>query len=99
MPTVKAILANRLVPGLLDRVLARWGYASQLTEQARPADAPANLFHSVPGAYGAHGRFDAQARPASSEFFVSRHRGAMLGWTPRVGWRGHRWRVCRGVLR
>lgn len=79
MPTVKAILANRLVPGLLDRVLARMGYASQLSEQKRPADAPANLFHSVPGAYGAHGRFDAQARAASPEFFASRHRGAMLG--------------------
>ena len=78
MPTVKAILANRLMPGLLDRELARWGYASQLTEQALAGDAPANLFHSVPGAYGAHGRFDAKARPASSEFFVSRHRGAML---------------------
>jgi len=79
MPTVKAIIANRLVPGLLDRVLARWGYAAQLTEQARPEDAPANLFHSVAGAYGAHGRFDAQARPASAEFFASRHRGALLG--------------------
>jgi hypothetical protein len=79
MPTVKAIVANRLAPWLLDRVLARRGYAGQLTEQARPADAPSNLFHSVPGAYGAHGRFDAKARPASSEFFASRHRGALLG--------------------
>jgi short-subunit dehydrogenase len=79
MPTVKAIIANRVVPGLLDRMLARRGYTSQMTEQARPADAPANLFHSVPGAYGAHGRFDAKAHPASPEFFASRHRGAMLG--------------------
>ena len=79
MPTVKAILANRLVPGLLDRVLARMGYAAQLSAQERSADAPANLFHSVPGAYGAHGRFDAQARAASPEFFASRHRGAIFG--------------------
>jgi short-subunit dehydrogenase len=79
MPTVTAILANRLVPGLLDRLLAKTGYASQLTEQARPANAQANLFHSVPGAFGAHGRFDAQAHPASPEFFASRHRGTILG--------------------
>jgi short-subunit dehydrogenase len=79
MPTVKAILGNRLAPWLLDRVLAKTGYASQLTEQPRQADAPANLFHSVPGPYGAHGRFDAQARPVSPEFFASRHRGALLG--------------------
>src|SRR5581483_3302919 len=36
-PTVKAILANIVAPGLLDRLLARKGYSGQLTnEPERP---------------------------------------------------------------
>jgi short-subunit dehydrogenase len=69
-PTVKAILANRIAPGLLDRYLAKAGYSGQLTEEREPADAPANLFEPVPGPYGAHGRFDARAQNASLEMFT-----------------------------
>ena len=31
VPTLKAILANKLAPGLLDRLLATKGYSGQLT--------------------------------------------------------------------
>jgi NAD(P)-dependent dehydrogenase (short-subunit alcohol dehydrogenase family) len=75
-PTVKAIMANRIAPGLIDRYLASAGYSGQLTDQPEPADAPNNLFEPVPGDYGAHGRFDAQARSRSWEVFTSRHRDA-----------------------
>lgn len=77
-PTVKAILANRIAPGLIDRYLAKVGYSSQLTSEPSGPDAPANLFAPVPGEYGAHGRFDDQARPRSSEFFTDRHRNVLL---------------------
>ncbi|HEX4171821.1 MAG TPA: SDR family oxidoreductase [Acetobacteraceae bacterium] len=79
MPTLKTILANRIAPGLLDHLLAKMGYSGQLTNEAKPADAPANLFATVPGPYGAHGRFDARAKSNSWEFFTSRHRNALLG--------------------
>ena len=62
MPTVKAIVANKLAPGLLDRYLARTGYCGQITDEPLPADAPANLFMTADGDYGAHGRFDDRAR-------------------------------------
>jgi len=75
-PTVRAILANRIAPGLLDRYLAKSGYSGQLTDEALPPDAPGNLFEPVRGLYGAHGRFDALARPQSWEMFTSRHRDA-----------------------
>ena len=75
-PTVQAILANRIAPGLIDRYLATAGYTGQLTDEPLPADAPANLFEPVPGPYGAHGRFDAQARSGSWEMFTDRHRTA-----------------------
>jgi len=78
MPTVTAILANRLMPGLLDRYLARSGFSGQMTGEAAPADAPSNLFQSVPGDYAAHGRFDARARNRSAELVASRYRNAIL---------------------
>jgi short-subunit dehydrogenase len=78
MPTVKAIVANRIMPGVLDHLLAKQGYSGQLTDEPAPADTPANLFQPVPGRYGAHGRFDAKARGGSGEFFVSRHRDALV---------------------
>ncbi|HTV80032.1 MAG TPA: SDR family oxidoreductase [Steroidobacteraceae bacterium] len=79
MPTVKAILADRIAPGLLDRYLAKAGYTGQLTDEPLPEDEPGNLFDSVDGPYGAHGRFDAQARPVSWELITDRHRSAL--WT------------------
>jgi len=72
-PTVKAILANRIAPGLLDRYLAKFGYTGQLSDQPSDPNAPGNLFEPVTGAYGAHGRFDDQARTGSWEMVASRH--------------------------
>jgi NAD(P)-dependent dehydrogenase (short-subunit alcohol dehydrogenase family) len=78
-PTVKAILANRIAPGWIDRYLGKAGYTGQLTDQRSDPDAPGNLFEPVRGSYGAHGRFDGQARSASWEMFTSRHRDALVG--------------------
>ncbi len=75
-PTVKAILANRIAPGWIDRYLAKSGYSGQLSDEMLPANAPNNLFDPVPGDYAAHGRFDREARPSSWEVFTSRHRTA-----------------------
>ena len=61
MPTVAAIYANRLAPGLLDRYLARTGYDSQQLDEPVDTSRPDNLFASVGGDVGAHGRFDARA--------------------------------------
>jgi short-subunit dehydrogenase len=60
-PTVAAIVGNKFVPGFLDRYLARTGFESQQTSETVVPDRPSNLFESVPGAFGAHGRFDARA--------------------------------------
>ncbi len=75
-PTIQAILANRIAPGLIDKYLAKSGYSGQLTDQSKPADAPNNLFDPVKGDYGAHGRFDSRARLGSWEMFTDRHRSA-----------------------
>ncbi|HEY1410601.1 MAG TPA: SDR family oxidoreductase [Rhodopila sp.] len=83
MPTVKAVLANRIAPGLLDRYLAKSGYTGQLTAEPSDPTAPGNLFDPVSGAYGAHGRFDGQARSESLEMFTSRHETAV--WAAALG--------------
>ena len=75
-PTVQAILANRIAPGLIDWYLAKVGYSGQLTDETLPPNAPANLFEAVPGDYGAHGRFDSSSKTRSWEMFTDRHRTA-----------------------
>jgi NAD(P)-dependent dehydrogenase (short-subunit alcohol dehydrogenase family) len=72
--TVKAILGNRLAPGLLDRYLARTGYDSQQTEEAVEPDRPDNLDAAQPGDRGAHGIFDAEARDHSLQLWATEQR-------------------------
>ncbi|MGH8257156.1 MAG: SDR family oxidoreductase [Steroidobacteraceae bacterium] len=75
---LRAIIANRIVPGLLDRYLAKQGYSAQLSSAPLPGPAPGNLFHPVAGYQTAHGRFDAQASAKSVELFTDRHRQAVV---------------------
>jgi short-subunit dehydrogenase len=81
MSTVKAILANRLAPGLLDWYLAYKGYSAQLADERESSDAPDNLFDAAPGSWAAHGRFDAKARNSSWELWTSLHKGVLEGGT------------------
>jgi NAD(P)-dependent dehydrogenase (short-subunit alcohol dehydrogenase family) len=60
-PSIKAILGDKIAPGVADRYLATHGYDGQLTDGPNTHPA-ANLFSPVPGDRGAHGRFDDQAR-------------------------------------
>lgn len=75
-PTARAILANRLFPGLLDRYLARTAYDAQATDDPiDPKTRPHNLVQPLAGDAGAHGRFDASAKDDSVHWRVTRHRG------------------------
>ena len=84
-PTVKAILAGRLAPWLIDRYLARAGYSGQLTSEPAAADAPGNLFAPVAGDWGAEGRFVNRERQTSWEMVASRNRGTLAGLLLAVG--------------
>jgi NAD(P)-dependent dehydrogenase (short-subunit alcohol dehydrogenase family) len=69
-PAVKTILLQRIAPALGDRLAAARAFDAQ--ETAEPADArPDNLFTSVDGTQGAHGRFDARAKPRSAQLWMS----------------------------
>ena len=56
--TVKAIIAQMLVPSWADRFLAKTGKASETSNQPSDPDRPDNLFVAGCGDPGAHGRFD-----------------------------------------
>lgn len=73
-PSVAAILANRIAPGLLDHYLGRTGYSSQQTTEAEEPGRPDNLFEPVAGNYEARGRFTEQAHSASPQLWASQHR-------------------------
>jgi short-subunit dehydrogenase len=74
-PTVKAIIANKIFPGYLDRYLARNGYDAQQTGAPADPDRPSNLWNPLPGDFGAHGRFDDRAHAHSLQAWITTHRG------------------------
>jgi len=78
MPTVKAIIGNRLFPGLLDHYLAQAAFEAQQTEEPEDPNRPFNLYEPVPGDHGAHGRFDAKAHTGSPQLWTDLHRNALI---------------------
>ena len=74
--TAATILANASLPALLDRYLARTGYASQQTGSREP-DRRDNLWEPVDGDagtdHGAHGAFDDRSIGASPQLWASQH--------------------------
>jgi short-subunit dehydrogenase len=75
-PSIKAIAAQMVAPGLLDRVLATQGYDGQMSPEARDEGQPDNLFAPVRGAHAAHGRFDPIASSSVVAFDPAVLRGA-----------------------
>jgi short-subunit dehydrogenase len=76
-PTVEAITANKVVPGLLARYLGKTGFKSQQTDEPRDPNQPDNLWHPVPGDHGAHGTFTKRSRPRSAQTWLTLHRNGV----------------------
>lgn len=78
-PAVKAVTANKIFPGLLDRMLAKQGYSGQITAEPLPPHACANLYDPCDANPGAHGRFDRQSKDSSMQWWFTKHRPLALG--------------------
>ncbi|HEY1328652.1 MAG TPA: SDR family oxidoreductase [Casimicrobiaceae bacterium] len=78
LPSLQAIWATKLFPGLLDRLLARKGYAAQLTSEPAGASRPDNLWRPVPGNYAAHGRFGAREQRGRVQVWLTLHRAGVV---------------------
>jgi NAD(P)-dependent dehydrogenase (short-subunit alcohol dehydrogenase family) len=80
LSSIKAIVANKLAPGCLDRYLARNGYEAQQRDTAADPARPVDLWHPVAGRHRTRGAFDAQAKGTSATLWLDTHRGgAALG--------------------
>ena len=75
--TAATLLANRVVPGLLDRYLARTGYGAQQTGQAVGQGRPDNLYEPVDRAdghdFGSRGEFDDRSHDRSPQLWLAQH--------------------------
>ena len=78
--TAATTIGQRLVPALLDRYLARTGYASQQTKETSSPNRPNNLWEPVDddagSDHGAHGTFDDRSMGFSPQMWASQHAGA-----------------------
>jgi hypothetical protein len=80
--TVATLLANAVVPGVLDRYLARTGYAAQQDDRPPdPAEREGNLYRPADGAgqpdRGARGTFGPRAHGRSAQVWASTHHGLL----------------------
>jgi NAD(P)-dependent dehydrogenase (short-subunit alcohol dehydrogenase family) len=79
--TMGTLAANAIAPGLLDRYLAKTGFASQQTSTRRDPGEPVNLWEPADGPdgrdFGVHGRFDHRSHTRDPQLFASRHHGAL----------------------
>jgi short-subunit dehydrogenase len=76
-PSIKAIWGNRVWPSFVDWYLAKTGYTGQQSDEPRGTNESGNLWHSLDGDFGAHGRFDAVAKSASLHLWLTTHRAVI----------------------
>jgi short-subunit dehydrogenase len=79
LPTVIAIMGNKLFPRLGDWYLGRTGVKGQQTKEKADPNKPNNLYEPVGGDPGAHGRFDDRAHRFSPQLWTDLHRNWIAG--------------------
>jgi NAD(P)-dependent dehydrogenase (short-subunit alcohol dehydrogenase family) len=68
-------MGNAVLPGVGDWYLGQTGYDSQMTDEAETPGRPDNLWQSLPGDYGARGRFSDRSSDSSQQWWLTRNRG------------------------
>jgi short-subunit dehydrogenase len=79
LPTVIAIIGNKMFPRLGDLYLGRTGVKGQQTNEKADHNKPDNLYEPVDVDPGAHGRFDVRAHPHSPQLWTDLHRNWIAG--------------------
>lgn len=79
LPTLEAIIGNKIVPAFADWHLARTGYEGQMTEELEDPDRKDNLWEPIPGDHGGHGPFTESSHEFSPQLWATEHRGLLLG--------------------
>jgi NADP-dependent 3-hydroxy acid dehydrogenase YdfG len=84
-PTVEAVVADKIAPGLMDRYLASVVYEGHQTDEPEDSGRPDNLWQPLPGDHGAHGPFDSRAKDRSFQVWATTHRGLLVAAGAVVG--------------
>lgn len=100
VPTVVAVIGNKLAPGLGDTYLSQHGYESQQTEEPEDSHRRHNLWHPLDENrdFGAHGRFGARSHANSWQLWATQHRNALVAAAIATGLVGVAAAVGRTVL-
>jgi NAD(P)-dependent dehydrogenase (short-subunit alcohol dehydrogenase family) len=81
--TAATVFANKFVPALLDRYLARTGYDSQQTDQKVDDSRADNLYQAVDGPdgrdHGPRGIFDTSSHARSAQLWLDQHPRLLSG--------------------
>jgi NAD(P)-dependent dehydrogenase (short-subunit alcohol dehydrogenase family) len=85
LPTVKAIIGQRIIPGLLDIYLGKTGYDAQQYDGHADPNRPNNLWNYVPGRHSTHGDFDARAKGESLQVWLDLNRNWLAGAAAALG--------------
>ncbi len=77
LPTVEAIVGNKIAPAALDHYLAHNCYDAQQTNEREDPNRPDNLWEPVDADEdrGTHGTFGDRARSRSPQLWIDLHRG------------------------
>lgn len=76
--SLKLMAGSMAAPGIVDRILAEQGYPGQQAEEPARERAD-NLFEPMPGDFGAHGRFDDEAKSSLDPVRMGNVRVAAVG--------------------
>lgn len=78
LPTVQAIVGDKIVPEVGDWWLAKTGYQGQQTTEPEDPNRLNNLYEPLPGDFGAHGSFDLLANDFSPQAWATMHKKEIL---------------------
>jgi short-subunit dehydrogenase len=85
LPSMKAIIANKFIPGYLDRYLAKRAFGGQQRESPTQPDHAVDLWNPVHGAHRLRGSFSGEAKSSCASLWLDTHRGTALGAALAVG--------------
>jgi NAD(P)-dependent dehydrogenase (short-subunit alcohol dehydrogenase family) len=79
LPSVEAIVGDKVMPGLLDQYLARTVYEGHQRDEPEDPGRPDNLWEPVAGDHGARGPFSDRAKAKSFQLWATTHRRSIVG--------------------
>ena len=87
--SLRAIIADKFAPRLLDHVAAKRGWDGQLTDQPEDPNRPDNLFAPLPGDHRARGAFRDESKKRSPLTWLNLRRNWIAGALAAIGAGGY----------